>query len=236
MSRRHVVVPGDCAASLAALSGVTVDELWSSPDNAELRSLRNSPYMLCAGDVITLPDTHRSAEVQPAGQHRVRAQVATVRLHLKLLDERWNDESIQGARDEDDRGTRSREPAATDPPANEPLSNVPYRLVVGGRTTEGTTSGEGEIDERIDARATLAQLVLEPGTEHERTISLHVGHLDPPEEDSGIAHRLSNLGFACDPGDGMVLMLRAFQESRGLRITGELDDATRARILEDSGH
>ncbi len=235
---RHTVRAGDCVASLAAGCGSTVDAVWNDPDNAGLRERRESPYMLAPGDVVHLPDAPSDdggATVSRGGRHAVRARVATVRLHLKLLDERWGEETAQGRTEKSGNRVTTTMPPPVDAPPQHPLANVAYRLEVGGRRIEGTTDGDGVLDERIDARATRAQLVLEPDTEHERTLQVHIGYLDPPSERSGIVQRLSNLGFPSANEAQLENMVAAFQKSRGLTVTGEIDDATRQRIEEDSG-
>nr|WP_255216649.1 peptidoglycan-binding domain-containing protein [Pseudenhygromyxa sp. WMMC2535] len=63
------------------------------------------------------------------------------------------------------------------------------------------------------------------------------GHLDPATELSGVQQRLVNLGYTChDPagelGESTQEALRAFQRTHDLEVSGELDDDTRARLIE----
>ena len=235
---RHTIMPGECVASLAARCGTTVEAIWDDPDNAELRQTRQSPYMLAPGDQIALPepaDQSDGPSVEQAGSHNLQTQTATVRLKLKLLDERWGDDTVRGSYETTESGSRSRSPEPVDPPETEPLGSVAYRLEIGGRTIEGTTDGDGVLDEAIDARATVAQLTLEPGSDHERTIEIRIGYLDPAEEQSGVMQRLSNLGFRPRGDADLPNAIAAFQRSRGLDESGELDDATRERLVQDSG-
>lgn len=53
---------------------------------------------------------------------------------------------------------------------------------------------------------------------------LKIGHLDPIAEDSGVEHRLRNLGF--DDTD-LADAIRRFQTRVGLEATGTIDDALR---------
>ena len=233
---KRLVLPGECIASLAATCGVTPEQLWNDPDNAPLRERRGDPSMLMAGDEVALPEpTREGASVSAGGSHSFVGQRPTVRLVLKLHDEVWPDETVQGSHETSEQGTRSSEPELVDPPPLEPLASVPYRLSVAGRVIEGTTDGDGLLDETVDARATVAELVLDPDTEDERRLELHIGVLDPADEPSGITQRLSNLGFTSASPDHAPMTIAHYQESRGLEINGELDDATRGKIVDESG-
>jgi N-acetylmuramoyl-L-alanine amidase len=71
-----------------------------------------------------------------------------------------------------------------------------------------------------------------------RDLNLSIGHLDPIEEDTGWRARLVNLGFMWDDDGGPDedhIALEDFQADQGLPITGELDDATRAKIAKAHG-
>ena len=66
--------------------------------------------------------------------------------------------------------------------------------------------------------------------------SLALGALDPMETVTGVQARLNNLGFCCGKVDNVVgprtrAALRAFQSSENLEVTGEVDDATRSKLL-----
>ncbi|MEZ4442328.1 MAG: LysM domain-containing protein [Polyangiaceae bacterium] len=232
---QHIVQPGECVASLAAKLGVTVDAVWQLPDNAALRERRSSPFMLRAGDVIALPEPRRSGQsVSPGGTHGFRGEAPRVSLQLKLLDQRAVTETAERQVEKQGRVTTIREPPPPDVRAGEALSGVPYRLVVGARTLEGVTDGEGVLREEVDARITQALLILHPDTDEERHLSLGIGHLDPPDETTGLAQRLTNLGFPCTP-ETVEGILEKYQASRDLEVTGELDQATRRRLVEESG-
>lgn len=233
---RHLVRPGECVASLAAKCGVSIESIWNDPANATLRQKRDSPFMLCAGDEIEIPDPPPGgASVSPGGTHSLRGPVATVRLHLKLCDESWDRETVQGSKQDAGDGVAWSAPDLVAPPQLEPLANVAYRLEVGGRVIEGTTDGDGVLDEPIDARVTAAKLVLEPDTERERSLDVRLGLLDPPDEDEGMFQRLANLGFRGASAEDGWRVVCAFQKSRDLDVTGELDDATRQRLVDESG-
>lgn len=229
---RYVIRPGDCVASLAATHGTSVDAIWEAND--ELRERRESPNMLCPGDVIELPEpTSRADRVEAAGSHRFSGTPPTVMLELLLVAEQWGDDTAHGRVVENEDRARIETAPTTDPPLPEALANAPYRLTVGGRVIEGTTDGDGRLSERVDARATRARLQVEPDTPRARSIDVLLGYLDPPEEPSGIRQRLHNLGYGFGGADSSWA-LEAFQKAHGLEVTGELDDETRERILDAS--
>jgi len=66
---------------------------------------------------------------------------------------------------------------------------------------------------------------------------LQVGHLDPPEEKSGLAERLKTLGFLSDASLTGAIDARlqdaviAFQKANGFQPTGVADEATRTAII-----
>ena len=233
---RHVVRPGDCVASLAARYRTSVADIWDDPANAALRRQRSSPYLLQPGDLVELPEAAPSrVRVSPGANHRLATEGSQVRLFLKLFDERFEDDAVAGEHQLNDGGARMREADAPSPPRTEALANVPYRLLAGSCVVEGTTDGEGRIDQRIDARLTSVRLILEPGNEHERSLEVKVGHLDPAEADEGIAQRLTNLGFPCAHDRGVEAAVAGYQRSRGIDASGRLDDATRSQLLDESG-
>ena len=83
-------------------------------------------------------------------------------------------------------------------------------------------------------------MILEPGTPQETRVPLRLGTLDPLDDLVGVKQRLANLGFECGDRsreataalDGVV---RHFQSTYDLPVTGEVDDATRAKLRDVHG-
>ncbi|MGA2124463.1 MAG: peptidoglycan-binding domain-containing protein [Acidimicrobiales bacterium] len=74
------------------------------------------------------------------------------------------------------------------------------------------------------------------------THRLKVGYLNPVDTDSGVFQRLDNLGYtgyahgAVDgPGHLLQIAIVEFQRAQELPMTGEIDDATRARLQTAHG-
>src|SRR5918912_2146186 len=137
------------------------------------------------------------------------------------------------------------EDPATDPrpQPDRPRANVPFLIKIDGALFRGQTDGEGRIEIATPPNARQGQLILEPGTLNELELPLNLGFLNPLKDSrgatdvSGVKHRLANLGFDCgDRSDEttpeLAAALRAFQEKHGLQATGEVDEATRGKILE----
>lgn len=109
-----------------------------------------------------------------------------------------------------------------------PRASQEYTLVAEGTQIKGVTDDQGVLECFIDAHVRSGMLTI--GPDHYK-VALAFGHLDPPEEVSGIQKRLTNLGFDAGPADGVLndktkAAIRKFQGRFGLPVTGEADQAT----------
>ena len=204
MARReeqwHCVAQGECLVSIAHLHGV---DDWRSlhehPLNEPLRRLRPDPHVLYPGDRVYIPPgTLPSQPVRKGQTHRFRGQRRRTRLHVQLRD-----------------------------PAGQPLAGVRYELVALDETFQGTTGDDGSVEQQVDVRARDALLRLH-GSGPPRELRLAIGHLDPPDTESGARGRLKNLGWTGGPDTDP---LRAFQAASEMEAHGEIDDATREKLL-----
>ncbi len=241
---KHRVRQGDSIASVASEHGFFWETLWSSPDNAELKSQRNDPNVLQEGDVVVVPDLSRKDEsCAVEGRHRFVRKGIPVNLRLRLFD---IPESLEI--DDDDTGgdpceweredLLSSEPASDPAKQPKPRSNVKYTLEIeSGPAISGKTSGDGLIECSVPPSAHRGTLVLEPGTPNEERIELRIGYLDPIDQATGSQARLNNLGFRCGRNDGEIgpkteQAIKNFQRSTGLKASGELDEATLQKLRE----
>ncbi len=219
--RAVIIRQGDHLAGLAARLGFDADEVWQHERNAELRERRDNPQVLSPGDILYVPDPPANAlTLQPNTENRYRAPQPALRIALVV----------------DDGSGR--------------LANAAYRLEGLSSPREGTTDGDGSLEEWVPPRTREVRLVF---PEHEDlTMTLPLGHLDPIEQTSGTWDRLEALGYLAsitlaDPSAleevldvdernrRLAAALRTFQSDRDLEQTGTLDDETRAALEEAHG-
>jgi len=112
---------------------------------------------------------------------------------------------------------------------DQPRANQAYELVVDEVPHRGVTDGDGVLVESVPAGARKGRLVVGPD---KVTIDVRFGELDPIDTDSGVRHRLSNLGFECRDQDDAALRdaVTAFQHRFGLEPTGVADAATLEKL------
>src|SRR5438270_899157 len=75
-----------------------------------------------------------------------------------------------------------------------PRANQKYRLSVDGKLLNGTTDGDGVLDEYIATGSRAGKLIIGPDN---FTLEIDFGFLDPISELSGVQKRLNNVGFDC---------------------------------------
>lgn len=131
----------------------------------------------------------------------------------------------------------------------EPRAGVPYRLEVDGKLLQGKSDDDGTVEFWIQPGTETATLRISA----EETYDLHAGRLDPATEESGVRHRLVNLGYldADADDDELDVAIIAFKRDHcGLEITPEelleyeddeyqkavlMDDATREKLVSLHG-
>jgi N-acetylmuramoyl-L-alanine amidase len=203
------VGPGDCVLSLARRYRRLPEQIWNAPENAELKRNRKQNVLL-PGDRVFIPDVaKKQIDGATEKRHRFKVKVPTTTLKLRLL-----------------RGEEAR-------------ANLDYVLQVEGKSFQGKTGADGSLEVKIPADARKGSLrLLDP--EGEESYPLELGGLNPASDVTGVQARLNNLGFACGPVDGEVGprtrgAIAAFQRAAGMRPTGEIDDATRSKLVERHG-
>lgn len=209
MSTNHVVAQGECLSSIAKRFGITDWRIiYNHGENAPFRQKRPNPNILYPGDELLVPDPElREEDCCTDQRHSFVRKGYTTTLHLIVEDE-----------------------------MGRPFQSKEYDLTVGNHTYHGTTGSDGSIQQRIAANETTGELTVHAwGGGFSWT--LDIGHLDPDDTDEGIKHRLHNLGFdmeSADRGwdDASIGSLKAFQYAAQLPVTGEVDDATRSKLLK----
>lgn len=209
--RQHTVKPGECLSTIAARYGFARwQDVYEHGANADLRQRRPDPNVLHPGDVVAIPPLRERKEVATTGRrHHFVHRPPRRRLRIRLFDG-------DGV----------------------PLTNLPFAADDGTRLHSGTTDGDGFVEVHLlpDARDLVVNVL---GWERR----FAVGQLNPETtatDDSGVSGiqaRLKGLGH--DPGaiDGVIgsrtrAALVAFQREHELALTGEPDEATRAKLRE----
>lgn len=215
MPKIHVVEQGECLIRIARRHGFAdYKKLYAHPANEALRAKRPNPNVLFPGDEVVIPDAAAggglTVKLTTGNARRIVVPAPTRLVRLVLRD-------AQG----------------------EVLANMPYTLTLGEEQREGTTDGQGYLEQPVAYTATQALLECE-----ERSWQLALGCLNPLTDvpDGGISGaeaRLINLGYALEPTGQMNAelrsALRAFQHRGGLEVTGRLDAPTRQKLTELHG-
>jgi N-acetylmuramoyl-L-alanine amidase len=206
--RPYVIRQGDHLARLAHRWGFDPEAVWSHPTNAALRARRDNPAILAPGDILHVPsEPPRGERVRPGAEHHFRGDPPRTTVHLRLKR-----------------------------PDGAPLANEAYRVLGAGEPIHGTTDGDGAL--RFELPLDLETVELHLGSAR-RPFLVRVGHMDPVAETSGIRKRLRHLGFLTTSIDvdaaALANAVRSFQAWRGIEPTGEIDDATRAALVDAHG-
>lgn len=115
---------------------------------------------------------------------------------------------------------------------DKPRKNLQYKLKIGDQEIEGTTDGNGKLEHKISPKHPEAWVITEIDVYH-----LTLGALDPTEEDSGVENRLQNLGFLGRQKSPAIVesSVKAFKDKNDLGNTGDVNAATRSKLLEKHG-
>jgi N-acetylmuramoyl-L-alanine amidase len=210
MATPHTIKQGEHLSKIAAQYGFfDYRTIWDHGSNAELKKKRVNPHALLPGDVLQIPDKTDKKVTRPTtAQHKFKIARAPLKLRLKL-------------RDFD----------------NEPIAGADCELEIEGKTIKLTTDGDGLIETDVEPTAESGRLVV-PSLDVE--IPVQIGPLDPHDEESGWLARLHNLGYGDDglgasSEEARRADIEEFQCDYDLKVTGELDDATKAKLKDFHG-
>jgi hypothetical protein len=233
----HRVKVGESVASIAYDYGHFWATLWDHPQNQKLRELRSNPNILHEGDELFVPPLEtETVSCQLDRRHTFRRKGVPSVLRVRVFEPPPKHiHSLKWLLGQDPAGSSSGQHELR------PWANIDYVVTVGWTKTEGVADSDGVVSVPIVPNATSAVLVLAPGTEHERTLSLDLGHIHPIDTPAGVRERLNNLGFTCevtsepDSAAALTSAITRFQLAHELEVTGELDDATKNKLVEAYG-
>lgn len=166
----YIICQGDDIYTVAARHGHVWETLWKHEDNEHLKANGRTPNQLLAGETLVIPATRpHDADCAIEQKHRFRKKGTHVELRIVVTD--------MGM-----------------PRTDEPyyLEGEPPIHKHKGQTAK--TSAEGLAVVKVPLSLTRAVLVV--GDKKDR-YELLIGHMDPPDTDSGKHARLENLGFCC---------------------------------------
>lgn len=202
------VIQGECISSLARDSGHFWETIWNHASNTELKRRRLDPNVLLPRDAVFIPEKRPKEETGPTDQHhKFLRRGEPSKLLIRLL---VNDE---------------------------PLANLDYELEIDGKVTKGKTDAEGCVEIPIPGNARKGMLRVHED-EYVHEFPLILGKLDPVTALSGVQQRLHNLGFDCGPIDGRLgprtkAAIEKFQARHKLKVTGEPDQPTRDKLVQE---
>ncbi len=201
----HVISRGESVPSVAKDGGYFWQTLWNHPQNAELKAKRKDPNILFEGDELFVPELELRWETRSTeAKHKFKRNGDPLKFKLQLKQ------------------------------MGDPRANEDYTLQLDTGTFRGKTDGDGKIEITIPGNSRGGVLLLNGGKEK---LAVRIGHLDPIDELSGVQQRLTNLAFPTGNEDGELSdqtrdALRRFQQKQKLPVTGEADDATKAKLKE----
>lgn len=207
-----VVRSGDSILSIATAAGLLPETVWNDPANGALKEARKDGEVLLPGDRLTV------MKVRPKGvgcatgrRHVFRRKLVPATITLYVQDEE---------------GT--------------PFAAKRYELAIDETQLSGTTGDDGKIDAAIEPRSregVLKVWIEEPALPNPWVIELRFGELVPVSHPIGVQQRLSNLGFYRGESDGALdddtrAAVAGFQSAFELTVTGEIEQATRDKLVE----
>ena len=241
-SGAYVVGPDECVGSIAFRHGFFWETLWNHPANAELKRVRKSPFVLLAGDRLTIPElTPLRESCASEARHRFRLKGVPAQIELVLTEA-----STEGEAPPDYTSNAEGDFETPEIPGAErsPIRNADYVLEVDGVSTTGKTDGEGRLKASIPPDARSGRVRVRPGQPDELVVPLALGRLDPISTWRGVAQRLKNLGYsagAVPEGEaqgrapaGLLDAVMAFQRDRGAQPDGNVTGALLSQL--ESSH
>ncbi len=207
----YVVRSGEDVMSIAHAFGCEPDAVWNLGENADLKKLRGDPNILCAGDVLYIPDpTPKNwLSVNVGDTNKFAASLPTITTSLNFIQE------------------------------GKPLAGV--ACIVHGMPPPNqlTTDGAGTLVLTLPIH-TRTVVIEFPSIPFIRTFRVgHLDPVSTPsgvrQRLRNLGHHPS-LGSADYLDDAALRQATSdFQQAQGLTVTGEIDDTTRTALASAHG-
>ncbi|MBL8601215.1 MAG: peptidoglycan-binding protein [Myxococcales bacterium] len=204
--RVHVVGVQEDLQRIAWHYGVDAEAIWQLAENDALTKERK-PNVLFPGDRVMIPEVApRRFSLRPGGNNLFVAEVPSTRVTMRFGNP-------------------------------EPLAGVPF-VVTGlpGPTQEGVTDGGGRIEVEVPLNAGRFEVAFPSAS---RRYVIAPGRLDPATTVNGLRARLQHLGYLGLEGDAerasLARAVEAFQARHQLSVTGQADNTTVKKIIEEYG-
>ena len=210
---RYLVKAGDHLVALAARMGFDDPKrILEHPDNAGLKGRKN-PALLDPGEELTIEAKPKEVSLPTGQTHKIVVQAPKAKLKVSL-------KTFRGA------ATQATE----------------AQLTLGGGAAEAVSLDGGALEKPLPDPLVDRAVLAVKGADGRPDLrwKLRLGHLGRIESDDGALARLRNLGYLRSvSGDAEPRERRSaieeFQADNKLTLSGELDDATRAKLEEIHG-
>jgi hypothetical protein len=208
----RVVRAGESVLSIACAAGLLPDTVWNDPANAALKDARKDGEVLLPGDRLTVRPIQQKAEARATGaRHVFKRKSVPATIAIVVQDEE-----------------------------GKAFAGKKYELFIDGKPSSGTTGDDGKLEVVIDPgsrEGVLNVWLEEQGLPNPWRVELRLGALAPAAHTLGVQQRLANLGLYPGEVDGQAgpgtrAAVTAFQVVAGLDASGEIDQATRDKIVE----
>jgi hypothetical protein len=207
----YVIRQGDHLPKLAVKMGFDPDAVWNHPKNADLRALRSDWHMLCACDILQVPEPKRQwKSLQVGSQNRFTAAVPRMQIRVAFC-----------------RGGK-------------PLANADCVVHGLPPPNQLSTDGDGKLSFAAPVTLESVTVEFAKPHFVQRLRIGHLDPIDEPSgvyqrlKNLGVQSFSGPLPTSFDEA-AMGQAVQTFQNAQGLPATGEVDDATRSRLKDAHG-
>ena len=215
----YTVEQGDYLQKIASSHGFNdYKEIYKHPENSEFRKKRPDPNIIFPGDEIYIPENSECRQYKSNQSYVIKVKKKSFLFKMQLkasLNKILSIVKYEISTDGGAQNTYAKQYSSAD------------------RHTQSLLS-KGIIEEEIllkEETAVIKIWLKEENGDESFSFDVKFGHLDPPEEVTGIQSRLHSLGFYGGRIDGDIgektrSALCRFQKENSIDVTGEPDGQT----------